>query len=194
MIISFNGDEGSGKSTIAQKVADDLDYPRHYMGQIFRDMAKKRGLTLVEYLKLGETDPQVDKEVDDYLLKLAEEKKDFVIESRTAWHLIPTSLKIYLKVDEEEGAKRIFKELQKNNSRNEDVKVDSVERVLASNHRRKETDDLRYKKYYGIDIRDPKNYDFVLDTTNLSKDEVFEKVLDFVKNNFKKERLILRKP
>lgn len=181
MIISFNGDEGSGKSTIAKKVAEAIGYPRYYMGQIFRDMAAKRGLTLVEYLKLGETDPNIDKEVDDYLLKLAKEQSNFIIESRTAWYLIPHSLKIYLEVDEREGAKRIFKELQENNSRNEDKKVDSIEDVLKSNQRRKETDDLRYKKYYGIDIRDPKNYDFVLDTTNLSREEVLDKTMAFVK-------------
>ncbi|HLM83694.1 MAG TPA: cytidylate kinase family protein [Candidatus Bathyarchaeia archaeon] len=183
MIISFNGDEGSGKSTIAEKVAQELGYPRYYMGQIFRDMAKKRGLSLVEYLKLGETDPNVDKEVDDYLLQIARGSSDFVIESRTAWHLIPQSLKIYLKVKEEEGAKRIFKQLQEKNSRNEDKKIDSIESVLASNRTRKETDDLRYKKYYGIDIRNPKNYDFVLDTTNLSPEEVFQKTISFIKEH-----------
>ncbi|MDD3487002.1 MAG: AAA family ATPase [Candidatus Moranbacteria bacterium] len=182
MIISFNGDEGSGKSTIAKKIAEAIEYPRYYMGQIFRDMAAKRNMTLVEYLKLGETDPSVDKEVDDHLLKLSNEQKDFVIESRTAWHLIPNSLKIYLSVDEKEGATRIFKELQEKNSRNEDSQIDSIENVLASNRRRRETDDLRYKKYYGINIRDLGNYDFVLDTTNLSPSEVFEKTLAFVKS------------
>jgi len=182
MIISFNGDEGSGKSTIAKRVAETIGYPRYYMGQIFRDMAKKRGLTLVEYLKLGETDPQIDKEVDAYLLKLARENEAFIIESRTAWHLIPESLKIYLKVDEEEGAKRIFKQLQEesDNARNEDRKVDSLENVLKSIKKRRETDNLRYQKYYGINIREPKNYDLFLDTTKLTRDEVFDRVLAFV--------------
>jgi len=186
MIISFNGDEGSGKSTIAKKVAEALDYPRHYMGQIFRDMAKKGGLTLVEYLKLGESDPNIDKEVDDYLLNLAKAQDDFVIESRTAWHLIPNSLKIYLKVSEEEGAGRIFKQLQEENFRNEGKKFDSLEGVLENNRRRRETDDLRYKKYYGINIRDPKNYDLFLDTTKLTREEVFERVMNFIKEKTNK--------
>lgn len=180
MIISFNGDEGSGKSTIAKLVSAKLDYPRYYMGQIFRDMAAKRNLTLVEYLKLGETDPSIDKEVDDYLIDLSKKESDFVIESRTAWHFIPQSLKLYLHVDEEEGAKRVFSDLQKENQRNE-IKGDfSLDDILKKIRDRRETDDARYMKYYGIDIRDEKNYDLVLDTTDLSIEEVFEKVMGFI--------------
>lgn len=187
MIISFNGDEGSGKSTIAKKIAEAFGYPRYYMGQIFRDMAKKRGLTIVEYVKLGESNPKIDKEVDDYLLGLAKKESDFVIESRTAWHLIPNSLKIYLKVDEKEGARRIFKQLKEeaDSQRNELKEVFLIEDVFESIRRRRKTDDLRYKKYYGIDIRKPENYDLYLDTTKLSRDEVFEHVIEFIEKNLK---------
>lgn len=185
MIISFNGDEGSGKSTIAKLVAVELDYPRYYMGQIFRNMAAKRNLTLVEYVKLGETDPSIDKEVDDYLIDLSKKESDFIIESRTAWHFIPTSLKIYLRVNEKEGAIRVFSELQKENERNEVSGDFSLEDILKKIQERRITDDARYMKYYGINIRDEKNYDLVLDTTNLSKEEAFGKVMEFInlKNN-----------
>ena len=183
MIISFNGDEGSGKSTVAKMVAKKLNYPRYYMGQIFRDMAAKRGLTLVEYLTLGETDPAVDKEVDEYMISLAKKEKDFVVESRTAWHLIPKSVKVYLEVDETEGAKRIFEELQHKNSRNE-IKTDlSLKSVLQKTQERRKTDDKRYLKYYGINIRDKKNYDFILNTTALTIPEVLEKVMRFINSN-----------
>lgn len=180
MIISFNGDEGSGKSTVAKLVASELQYPRYYMGQIFRDMAAKKNLTLVEYLKLGETDPAIDKEIDDYLIKLSQEESDFLIESRTAWHFIPQSLKIYLRVDENTGAERVFGELQKENQRNEIAGDFSLEDILKKIQERRMTDDARYMQYYGINIRDKKNYDLVLDTTSLSKDEVFEKVMEFI--------------
>ncbi|HBI17710.1 MAG: Cytidylate kinase [Candidatus Moranbacteria bacterium GW2011_GWF2_34_56] len=180
MIISFNGDEGSGKSTIAKLISSQLSYPRYYMGQIFRDMAAKRNLTLVEYLKLGETDPAIDKEVDDYLIELSQKELDFIIESRTAWHFIPQSLKIYLSVDEKEGATRVFKELQKENHRNEISGDFSLEDIMKKIQERRVTDDARYMKYYNINIRDKKNYDFVIDTTNLSKEEVFEAVLKYI--------------
>ena len=182
MIISFNGDEGSGKSTIAKKAASKLNYPRYYMGQIFRDMAAKRNLTLVEYLKLGETDPNIDKEVDDYLLSLAKKEDDFVIEGRMAWHLIPKSLKIYLQVDETEGAKRILGELQKENQRNEIKGEASLSDIIQKVQERRKTDDKRYKKYYGVNIRKMENYDFVLDTTKFPIEKVFEKVMGFIES------------
>jgi len=183
MIISFNGDEGSGKSTTAQKIADELKFPRYYMGQIFRDIAKSKGMTIVEYVKTGEQDSNVDREVDDYMLKISQEQDNFVIEGRTAFHIIPHSIKIYLKVDEKEGAKRIFKQLQEEagNSRNEIKKFESLEDIIKNVRQRRETDDLRYKKYYGINIRDPKNYDLFLDTTKLTREEVFDHVITFIK-------------
>jgi cytidylate kinase len=178
MIISFNGDHGSGKSTIAERVAKDLNYPRYYMGQIFRDLAKEKNITLAELHNLCKNDPETDKQVDEYLVKLSKEQSDFIIESRTAWYFIPNSLKIYLKVSEEEGAARIYKELQTSASRKEeDANLNSIEDTQKSEKKRKEEDDARYKKYYGIDIHQEKNYDLVVDTTSLNRDEVFNKVM-----------------
>jgi len=185
MIISFSGDIGSGKSTIAKKISEKIGYERFYMGQILRDVAKKRKMTLVELLKKGENDPSIDKQIDDLIVKLSKENDNFIIESRTAWYFIPHSLKIYLKVDEQEGAKRIFKQLQSNNERNEDRKLLTLEDVVRSNKNRRETDDKRYKTYYGIDISKMENYNFVLDTTDLSVNDVYNRTLAFIKNQIK---------
>jgi cytidylate kinase len=187
MIITFNGDEGSGKSTVAQKIAEFLDIPRFYMGQIFRDVAKKKGLTLVEYLKSGETNPDVDKEVDEYMYQLSQKNNNCVIEGRTAFHIIPHSLKIYLKVDLTEGAERVYNQLQEEDSRNEIKNEVTLEKVISKIKERRETDNKRYKMYYGIDIRDENNYDFILDTTQLSREEVFKKIEEFVSANYKND-------
>ncbi len=182
MIISFNGDHGSGKSTIAEKVSETLGYSRFYMGQIFRDMAKEKRMTLPEFQKLSKYDSSIDKAVDDYVVKLSKENDNFVIESRTAWYFIPNSLKIYLKVSNQEAAKRVLKEINSENRKNELVNAASEEDVVKNLQKRKERDDERYQRYYGINIRDEKNYDFVLDTTGLSINEVFGKVMDFIKS------------
>lgn len=180
MIISFNGDHGSGKSTIAKMVAEELNYPRYYMGQIFRDIAKEKGITL-DKLHEGITDDvAIDKLVDDYLVDLSRKENDFVVESRTAWHFIPKSIKFYFRVDSKESAKRVFLELQKENQRNEGTELNSIEKVEKSLDNRKKMDDKRYLKFYGINIRDDKNYDLVIDTTKLTIQEVFEKVMKFI--------------
>ena len=101
MIISLSGAPGSGKSTVAQMLADKLSWPRYYMGGLRREAAKKRGLSLAEYNKLGETDIKTDKEVDEYQRELGEKEDNFVIEGRTSWYFIPHSLKIYLDVSPE---------------------------------------------------------------------------------------------
>jgi CMP/dCMP kinase len=185
MIITINGDEGSGKTTIAKIISDKLNFPRYTTGEIFREMSKKRGMSLVEYVKLGETDPNIDKEVDDYVIKLSKEQDNIIIDSRVAWHFIPNSLKIYLAVDDNEGARRIYQEILGKNNRNETKKTPpSIEYVLEKVRERRKTDDKRYLKYYGINIRDKNNYDFVVDTTQISAEEAYKKVMEYIEKEF----------
>lgn len=176
MIISLMGAIGSGKSTIAQMLADKLGWPRYYMGGLRREAAKKRGMTLAEYNKLGETDISTDQEVDLYQKRLGETEDDFIIEGRTSWYLIPHSFKIYLDVSQDEGARRVFGSLQKKNERNEDKELKNIDDVKASMAKRVASDRLRYQKYYNIDVHNLQNYDFYLDTTDLTPAQVFQAV------------------
>jgi len=182
MIITFNGDHGSGKSTIAQRVADKMGYQRYSTGQMFRDIAKRKGITLEELHQQMITDYSVDKLVDSYIIDLSKKENDFVIDSRMAWKFIPNSIKIYLKVDDGEAAKRIYFELEKENQRNEGKNLDSAEKVRESINKRKNMDDERYFNLYGINIREEKNYDLVIDTTNLNTEEVFLKTMSFIES------------
>jgi CMP/dCMP kinase len=187
MIISFSGVPGSGKSTIAKKLAKELGWPRYYIGILRREAAKQKGLTLAEYNKLGEVDSRTDLEVDKYQEKLGQEKDNFIIEGRTSWHFIPHSLKIYLDVAPEVGAKRIFQNLQENNDRNEDVNLKTWQDVMASNKKRLASDRKRYQEYYNLDVDTPAHYDLFLDTSHLSIEEVFRKVGLFVRKKQEKQ-------
>jgi len=180
MIISLSGAPGSGKSTVAQMLAEKLGWQRYYMGRIWREMASKHGVDVMAYSKLNESSPDKDKEVDEYQRELGKDKDNFVIEGRTSWYFIPHSFKIFLDVDSEEGAKRIFGAVQHKNSRNEGDNLATWQDVLASNKERTASDNGRYLKYYGIDVTNRNNYDFYLDTTNLTPDQVFSLVLKAV--------------
>lgn len=181
MIITITGDAGSGKSTVGKKIVEALSFKNFYsIGQIRRDLAKEMEMTLAEYNKYGETHPETDLDIDNYQKKLGEKSDNFLIDGRTSWFLIPNSIKLYFKVDPNEGASRIFKELQKNDARNEDNNLMSVEDIIESNKRRRESDIYRYKKYYGKDCFNEVNFDFVIDTTNLTAEEVFEKTMEYI--------------
>ena len=185
MIITINGDHGSGKNTISRKVAESLGYEHYVAGDIFRQIAKDKNMTLVELTELMTKDDSIDREVDSRAAKIGEEGNDFIIVGRTAWYFIPHSVKILLKVSEEEGARRILEHLKGDSSaerENEDEGLESVDKVVKSNRKRKKIDSGRYQEYYNVDIWDEKNYDFILNTTKLSIEEVAEKVLEFVKN------------
>ena len=190
MIVSISGNQGSGKSTIASMLAEELGWPRYYMGGLRREAAQKRGLTLAEYNKLGETDPTTDLEVDRYQEELGKTQDNFVIEGRTSWYFIPQSFKIFIYVSEEEGARRIFAQLQAKSSemRNNEDDFATYDEVLASVRQRRASDDKRYRQYFGIDVYNMSNYDFCLDTTNLTKEEVFDRVLSEVRKNIDKAK------
>lgn len=173
MIISIGGPAGSGKSTIARKLAEKLGWKRYYIGGLRRQKALEKGMTLAEYNKLGETDPATDKEMDEFQAELGRTEDEFIMEGRTSWHFIPSSFKIYIDVSEPEGAERIFQSLRADKERNEDDGLDSVADVLRSIRQRKASDVLRYEKYYGINVYDRKNYDLVIDTTGKNLEEVW---------------------
>lgn len=190
MIISFSGEAGSGKSTIAKNLADELGYDYYYIGGMRRQKAKEKGMTLAEYNKLGEKDPSTDLEVDNYQEELGKSSDNFVIEGRTSWYFIPHSIKFYIDVDENEAARRIYESVREGaEKRNEDKAFNSVEDALKSIQNRKISDDKRYRKYFGIDCFDRNNYDYVIDTTNLTKTEAYEKVYNIVKEHINKAQV-----
>ena len=147
MIITISGTPGSGKSTVAKLLAKRLKLKRYYMGQIWRDIAKKNRMTIREGLESSENDPKIDNEVDEYQKKLGKEEDNFIIEGRTSYFFMPNSLKIFLKTDLGVGAERIFRDLKDNKARNEG-KFNSAEEVRLDLKKRMASDKKRYMKFY----------------------------------------------
>lgn len=176
MIISISGLPGSGKSTVAKIIAKKLGFERIYMGGILRNIADQRGLTILELLKEAETNSSIDEDADKMVTDLGRTKDNFIIESRTAFYFIPDSFKIFVQVSPDEGARRIYGDLKKEERKNEE-KAKSLEGLKQKLKERVETDSLRYEKYYGIDFLDKANYDLVIDSTDISADAVAERIL-----------------
>ena len=187
MIITISGTAGSGKSTVSKQLVEKLNAKRIYVGGIRRELAREKGMTLEElneYAKTHEeTDVGVDRKAAEEARKLSRDNDYVIVEGRTQFHFLPESLKIFIKVDFNEAAKRIWKDLQsekKREQRNEAM-YESLEAMKKRIFEREEEDAQRYLKYYDIDHRDESQYDLVIDSTHISAEEVTSKILDFLK-------------
>lgn len=174
MIITISGKPGSGKSTVAKLIAQKLNLKHYSMGDLQREIAKEKGITINELGKLEEQSDEIDKQVEKKQTYLGKSEDNFVIDSRLGYHCIPNSIKIFLDVDEEEAAKRIFKDKRAEENFKD---VESLKKHLI---RRAKSEKKRYKEYYDIDFNNLKNYDLVVDTTNLDIKGVIDKILNFI--------------
>lgn len=177
MIITITGLPGSGKTTVIKQLSELLGVPWYSVGNLRGKMAEDRGMTIDELNTLGETEAFTDNEVDAYQKHLGESGESFVIDGRLSWYFIPNSFKIFLDVDPDVGAKRIF-DASKKGERNDEKTYSSVEEVKQFIAERVASDVRRYQKYYGIDFLDRSNYDLVLNTTNLTTEEEVRIILE----------------
>lgn len=183
MIITISGTPGSGKSTLAKFLAERLKADYIYVGGIRRELARKKGMTLEELNKYAlthpETDVDVDKEAAQKALQLEKKGKILIVEGRTQYHFLPTSIKIYMKVAFEEGVKRIWQDLQNQEIRQQrnEGKINSLDELQTKLKERQNNDIRRYKKYYHLNPYDEKQYDIVIDTTFNTMEETRKQVL-----------------
>lgn len=174
MRITINGIPGSGKSTVAKHIAKKLKLKYYAPGKMRREIAKERGMTIAELNKLGEKERWTDIAIDNFQKKLAK-KDNFIADGRLSWHFIPNSIKVFLTVKPEIGARRIFREKRKE-ERYKNVKEEM--RALKERYR---SDIKRYRKYYGIkNVYNLKNYDIIIDTSDMSMGQMKKAVLNAV--------------
>jgi len=174
MIITITGKPGSGKSTMGKMLAEKYNLNYYSAGDFFRKRAKEKNMTLKEYSILAEKEREHDEATDNWQKELGEKEDNFVIEGRTGHIFIKNSVKIYLDITKEAGAKRIMEE------KREDEKAMDFSHALHLWEHRFESEKIRYQNYYNLDIHNQTQYDFVLDTTNLSKEKVFKKLCEFI--------------
>jgi cytidylate kinase len=155
MLITVSGPAGSGKSTLAARLAERLGYDHVSGGDIFREIAAERDLTPLELNRRAEEDDGIDRALDRRLRSTARDRDDLVLESRLAGWMAGeyADLRIWLTAPLEVRAARIA-----------DREDKPTEQARSETEARSESEALRYRQYYGIDIDDLEIYDLVLNT------------------------------
>ncbi len=171
-IITICGGLGSGKSSTADRVAKTLGYRRFSSGDFFRQVGVELGLSILELNKRAEIDPKIDTMTDEKLQNMRNENK-IVIDSRTAYHWIPESFKVYLSLPPEIAKNRIMNNLKENPLRNQtEGESKDAEEVYKKITARFESEQKRYWDLYKIDNTKKENFDLVVDTEKNNLEQV----------------------
>ena len=146
-----------------------LDQPQR--GDVFREEAKRRGMSLGDFGELCKNELDVDRSLDE-LLRQRMQGPDAanIVESRLAgwwaYRLELPCLRIWLDVSDEERARRV--------SEREGL---TLENALEANRARAGVDGERFLLLYDLVPEDPEPYTHVLDATTLNASQILDHVV-----------------
>lgn len=184
MRITISGPPGSGTTTVARKLSEKLGFPMISAGEVFRKLAREHGMSLEEFSRFAENNPEIDNLVDQRQKDEAVGYDNAVVEGRLSGWMVPAELKVWIYADEEVRYQRIARREKK-----------PVEIVRQETRLREEIEKRRYMKIYGIDIEDRRIYHLMINSGRFSADQVVEIILRAVelieneeqRNNSEKE-------
>jgi cytidylate kinase len=167
--ITVGGLPGTGTSTLCRILKDRLELTYTYAGQLFRDSAAERGMSLAEFGALCQQDETVDRELDARQLALLE-TGPILLEGRLsgvlAAHNDVPALKVWLTCDVNERVRRIIER-----------EGGDIPKQMSKLVARESSEADRYQRYYGIDMADQAPYDLVLDSTRASPTQLADAVV-----------------
>lgn len=169
-IIALTGELSSGKGVVSKILMNDLNYGVYRNGDYFRKLAQEKGMSVTEFNEYVKKHKEIDIQIENSAKEYAKEHNKFIIDARLGWYAVPESFKVYLTVDIDVAAKRAFdnQDVQKKQTE----KFNTIEEQKEDMIKRYKLENERYYKVYGVRKEDISNYDLVIDTTNLTPEEV----------------------
>ena len=166
MIITIGGLAGSGTTTAAKILSEKLHIPFLSAGEIFRQMAKERGMDILEFGEYAEGNDEIDLEIDKRQARLAKEKKDLIVEGRLSAYFVEADLKICFVAPLDIRTERICKR--------EDKSIETVKKEIIA---RGKSEAVRYQEIHGIDIGNMEVYDLVINSHSFNPEGIADIIL-----------------
>jgi cytidylate kinase len=168
-VVTVSGLPGSGTSTACRLLQRELGYRWVNTGQLFREMARERGMDLNSFGAYAREHQEVDQELDRRQLELAS-GGEVILEGRLSGQVLKrggaVGLAVWVEAPEEVRLERV--------SGRDGLSIE-VARETTLTRERLERE--RYLEIYGIDLNDLSIYDLVLDSARLSPSEIVDAVV-----------------
>jgi cytidylate kinase len=85
LVITVGGLHGTGKSTYAKLLAEELELKHISAGELFRALAKEKKITLDEMNKITDNNPEIDNKIDQRIKQEANKGNIILDGQLTAW-------------------------------------------------------------------------------------------------------------
>ncbi len=180
-IISISGFIASGKGTVAKLLSEELGYEIYSASMVFRQMAREMEMSIGELGSYVEKRPELDRQTEERMKKYALENDEVILDGRMAWYVAPFSFKVYIKVDADVAAERVY-----NDKRGKEDSYNSLEETKKAIIDRFENENRRYQNVYNVNKADESHYDLIFDSTGKTPEECKEIVLNAYKEWQKK--------
>jgi cytidylate kinase len=182
LVICISGMAGTGKSTLAKKLAQKYHLKYYSGGDALKALAVEEGYDAsnsgwwespvgLKFLRQRENNTKFDEAVDHKLMEYAEHG-NVLLDSWTMPWLLKKGFKIWLLASIEKRARRVAKR--------DRITLEKALEVLKEKEDRTKA---IYKKLYGFTLgEDFKPFDMVLDTENLNAEEVYQVLCRVIDN------------
>lgn len=163
-IVAIGGPHGSGKSSVAKTLSEELEMNYISAGEIFRTLAKENNYTLKEFSKFVIEQPEIDRKIDERTKELGK-IPNTIVDAQLAAHFTPddAAIKICITASPDVRYKRIAK---RDNINFEEAKKETIIRETSEQN--------RFSQLYDIDLNDLSFYDVIINTDRINQKQTYE--------------------
>ncbi len=166
LFITVSGPPGCGATALCTQLSEAMDCPYVSGGDIFRDLAEERDMSLTQLTAKAQASDDIDRALDRRLLSIAEKwgaaNRAFILESRLAGWLAGNRADIRILLDAPGEVRK--------------ARISDREETTAEMSVREVNEAGRYQSYYDVDLNERGFYDLQVNTARWSKEGVFELV------------------